>query len=183
MARRASRGPKRVPSRGLGGRSSPSASRPSSSRRAAGSAGLAAAARGNSSSGHPLVTHVVVAGALHHRRRVKRNAASGPARSGPNATSVPKRPTPRVTVSGPKRASPPSRRQGHSNPPSGTTSPRPAASGGRAGSSVSPSRMLSKKQWRYAFVSKKPWAHAAAEAVVAARGKKTGYRSLPERKK
>lgn len=35
--------------------------------------------------------------------------------------------------------------------------------------------MVSKRQWRYAFASKQPWAHSAAKA-----GR---YRRLPEQKR
>lgn len=40
----------------------------------------------------------------------------------------------------------------------------------------------SKAQWRFLYATKKPFAHRWAEAVEASRGKKTGFRGLPERK-
>lgn len=42
--------------------------------------------------------------------------------------------------------------------------------------------MHSKAQWRFLYATKKPFAHKWAEQVVAERGPKTGYRSLPDRK-
>lgn len=46
----------------------------------------------------------------------------------------------------------------------------------------SPGPMHSKAQWRFLYATKKPFAHKWAEQVVAERGPKTGYRSLPDRK-
>lgn len=46
----------------------------------------------------------------------------------------------------------------------------------------SPGPMHSKKQWAYLFATGKPWAKRWADEVVAERGKKTGFHSLPERK-
>jgi hypothetical protein len=50
------------------------------------------------------------------------------------------------------------------------------------GEHESPGPAHSKAQWRWMYATKKPWAHAWAEQVVAERGPKTGYRSLPEKK-
>jgi hypothetical protein len=46
----------------------------------------------------------------------------------------------------------------------------------------SPGPMHSQAQWRFLFASHKPFARKWANEVVAERGKKTGYRSLPNRK-
>lgn len=46
----------------------------------------------------------------------------------------------------------------------------------------SPGPMHSQAQWRYLFASKKPFARKWADEVVAERGKKTGFHSLPNRK-
>lgn len=46
----------------------------------------------------------------------------------------------------------------------------------------SPGPMHSKAQWRMLFATHKPFAHKWAEQVVATRGPKTGYRSLPDKK-
>lgn len=43
-------------------------------------------------------------------------------------------------------------------------------------------RMQSQSQWKYLMAVKAPFAHRWAEAVVAERGPKTGYRSLPRNK-
>lgn len=51
-----------------------------------------------------------------------------------------------------------------------------------SGHRKSPGPMHSKKQWAYLFASRKPFARKWADEIVAERGKKTGYRSLPERK-
>lgn len=56
------------------------------------------------------------------------------------------------------------------------------ASSGKSGGHKSPGPMHSKAQWRYLFAAKKPFAHRWAEKVVAERGPKTGYRSLPPKK-
>lgn len=45
-----------------------------------------------------------------------------------------------------------------------------------------PTGFTSKAQWRWAYATHQPFAHKEAEKVVATRGKKTGYRSLPRRK-
>lgn len=42
--------------------------------------------------------------------------------------------------------------------------------------------MKSRAQWRFLMATHKPFAHRWADAVVAERGPKTGYRSLPEKK-
>jgi hypothetical protein len=42
--------------------------------------------------------------------------------------------------------------------------------------------MHSKAQWRFLFATKKPFAHKWADQIVAERGKKTGYRTLPDKK-
>jgi hypothetical protein len=42
--------------------------------------------------------------------------------------------------------------------------------------------MHSKAQWRYLYAIGAPFAHRWAEQVVAERGPKTGYRSLPRNK-
>ena len=42
--------------------------------------------------------------------------------------------------------------------------------------------MHSKAQWRFLFGTHKPFAHKWAEQVVAERGPRTGYRSLPAKK-
>jgi hypothetical protein len=42
--------------------------------------------------------------------------------------------------------------------------------------------MHSRKQWGYLFAQKKPFAKKWADQIVATRGKKTGYHSLPVRK-
>lgn len=42
--------------------------------------------------------------------------------------------------------------------------------------------MHSKAQWRFLFATNKPFAHKWADQVVAERGPKTGYRSLPPKK-
>jgi hypothetical protein len=59
-----------------------------------------------------------------------------------------------------------------------------AQSGSKSGSGhrESPGPDHSKAQWRFLFATHKPFARKWAEQVVAERGKKTGYRSLPERK-
>jgi len=46
----------------------------------------------------------------------------------------------------------------------------------------SPGPAHSKAQWKWMYASGKPFAHKWAEQIVAARGKKTGYRALPVRK-
>lgn len=46
----------------------------------------------------------------------------------------------------------------------------------------SPGPAHSKAQWRWMYATHKPFAHKWAEQVVAERGPKTGYRSLPVRK-
>lgn len=46
----------------------------------------------------------------------------------------------------------------------------------------SPGPMHSKAQWRYLYAIKAPFAHRWAEQVVAERGPKTGYHSLPGNK-
>lgn len=51
-----------------------------------------------------------------------------------------------------------------------------------SGHHASPGPAHSKAQWRFLFATHKPFAHKWAEEVVAERGKKTGFRSLPERK-
>lgn len=51
-----------------------------------------------------------------------------------------------------------------------------------SGHRKSPGPMHSKAQWRYLFASHKPFARKWADEVVAERGKKTGFRSLPTRK-
>lgn len=43
-------------------------------------------------------------------------------------------------------------------------------------------KMRSQAQWRYLMAIKAPFAHRWAEAVVAERGPKTGFRSLPKNK-
>lgn len=52
------------------------------------------------------------------------------------------------------------------------------------GERKSPGPMHSKAQWRHSFLyaTHKPFAHKWAEQIVAERGPKTGYRSLPVRK-
>lgn len=52
----------------------------------------------------------------------------------------------------------------------------------KGGGRKSPGPMHSKAQWAFLFATKKPFAHKWAEQVVAERGPKTGYRSLPRRK-
>ena len=42
--------------------------------------------------------------------------------------------------------------------------------------------MRSQAQWAFLFATKKPFAHRWAEEVVASRGPKTGYHSLPQKK-
>lgn len=54
--------------------------------------------------------------------------------------------------------------------------------GGGGGGRKSPGPMHSKAQWRFLYATKKPFAHKWAEQVVAERGPKTGYHSLPDRK-
>ena len=54
--------------------------------------------------------------------------------------------------------------------------------GGGGVAHSSPGPMHSQAQWRFLFASKKPFAHKWAEQVVAERGPKTGYRSLPPKK-
>lgn len=51
-----------------------------------------------------------------------------------------------------------------------------------SGHHKSPGPAHSKAQWRFLFATHKPFAHKWAEQVVAERGKKTGFRALPERK-
>lgn len=46
----------------------------------------------------------------------------------------------------------------------------------------SPGPMHSQKQWRFLYASKKPFAKKWADQIVATKGKKTGYHSLPVRK-
>ncbi len=46
----------------------------------------------------------------------------------------------------------------------------------------SPGPMHSRKQWAYLFASGKPFAKKWADQIVATKGKKTGYHSLPVRK-
>lgn len=46
----------------------------------------------------------------------------------------------------------------------------------------SPGPDHSKAQWRFLYASHKPFAHKWAEEIVATRGPKTGYRSLPDKK-
>lgn len=50
------------------------------------------------------------------------------------------------------------------------------------GEHKSPGPAHSKAQWGWMFATHKSFAHKWAETVVAERGKKTGYRSLPDRK-
>jgi hypothetical protein len=50
------------------------------------------------------------------------------------------------------------------------------------GKRKSPGPMHSRKQWGYLFAQKKPFAKKWADQIVATRGKKTGYHSLPVRK-
>lgn len=50
------------------------------------------------------------------------------------------------------------------------------------GHRASPGPMHSKAQWRFLFATKKPFAHKWADQIVAERGKKTGYRTLPDKK-
>lgn len=47
----------------------------------------------------------------------------------------------------------------------------------------SPGPMHSQAQWRYLYAIKAPFAHKWAEQIVAERGKKTGYHSLPGNKR
>lgn len=56
------------------------------------------------------------------------------------------------------------------------------AGGGGVGGHSSPGPMHSKAQWRFLYGTHKPFAHRWAEQVVAERGPRTGYRSLPEKK-
>jgi hypothetical protein len=51
-----------------------------------------------------------------------------------------------------------------------------------AAHSHSGSGMRSQAQWRFLYATHKTFAHRWAEQVVASRGKKTGYHSLPTRK-
>lgn len=51
-----------------------------------------------------------------------------------------------------------------------------------AGSHKSPGPMHSQAQWRFLYGTHKPFAHKWAEEIVATRGPKTGYHSLPEKK-
>lgn len=53
------------------------------------------------------------------------------------------------------------------------------AGGGGVGRSPGP--MHSQAQWRYLYATKKPFAHKWAEQIVAERGPKTGYHSLPDK--
>lgn len=46
----------------------------------------------------------------------------------------------------------------------------------------SPGPMHSRAQWGYLFATRKPFAKKWADQIVATRGKKTGYHSLPARK-
>lgn len=46
----------------------------------------------------------------------------------------------------------------------------------------SPGPMHSQKQWRFLFATHKPFARRWADEIVATRGRKTGYHSLPVRK-
>lgn len=43
-------------------------------------------------------------------------------------------------------------------------------------------QMRSQQQWRWAWATHQPWARRWSEAVVAERGPKTGFRSLPKNK-
>lgn len=51
-----------------------------------------------------------------------------------------------------------------------------------SGPRKSPGPDHSKAQWKFLYASGKPFAHKWAEEIVATRGPKTGYHSLPERK-
>lgn len=42
--------------------------------------------------------------------------------------------------------------------------------------------MHSKAQWRFLYGTHKPFAHKWADEIVATRGPKTGYHSLPDKK-
>jgi hypothetical protein len=44
-----------------------------------------------------------------------------------------------------------------------------------------PLGFVSKQQWRWAYATHQTFAHKDSEKVVATRGKKTGYRTLPKR--
>ena len=44
---------------------------------------------------------------------------------------------------------------------------------------ASPGPMHSQAQWRYLYAVKAPFAHKWADQIVAQRGKKTGYHTLP----
>lgn len=46
----------------------------------------------------------------------------------------------------------------------------------------SPGPAHSQVQWRWMYATKQPFAHKWAEQIVAERGKKTGYHSLPRNK-
>lgn len=46
----------------------------------------------------------------------------------------------------------------------------------------SPGPMHSQKQWRFLFGTHKPFARKWADRIVATRGKKIGYHTLPVRK-
>jgi hypothetical protein len=51
-----------------------------------------------------------------------------------------------------------------------------------SGHRKSPGPMHSKKQWAWAWATHQPFAKKWSDEVVATRGKKTGYHSLPNRK-
>lgn len=51
-----------------------------------------------------------------------------------------------------------------------------------SGQRKSPGPMHSKAQWKWAYATHQPFARKWADGVVATRGKKTGFHSLPNRK-
>lgn len=55
-------------------------------------------------------------------------------------------------------------------------------SGGGSGHRKSPGPAHSQAQWRWMYGTHRSFAHRWAEEIVAERGPKTGYHSLPERK-
>lgn len=52
----------------------------------------------------------------------------------------------------------------------------------KSGHHKSPGPAHSKAQWRWMYATHQPFAHKWADQVVAERGKKTGFRALPNRK-